>query len=196
MPIGVTKTTVTPGVEIFQKILEVAPGGFTLDNSVLTAGADVKAGTILGYNETTRKANVVKQAVLQANASDSATAYRVLKGHHFQVGEPIAAAVSGAAYDIESIVTTESAYDTINIGTTLGVALTAGDVIFEAAAETADAAALKVTPKGVLKNDVIVADNEPVTVVTRGSVFLKRITGGVHSAVKTALSLIIFSEFY
>jgi len=197
MSLNIVKTSVASAIEIFIKIYNVVTGGFTLFVTPLTTGDTIKAGTIMGYDESTRIAKVVKQAILYEAEADSETGYKVLKGHQFKVGEFIALVTSGIAYAITAITTTETTYDTITVGTTLGVAGAAGDVMFEAAAEaTSNTSAFLVTPKGILKNDVVVATNVEVNLVTRGIVYARRLPTGAHSTVRTALKLIEFSESY
>lgn len=53
------KTTVSAGVPVFQSVVEVAQGGFSLDATGLTAGATLAAGTAIIVDEATRKATVV-----------------------------------------------------------------------------------------------------------------------------------------
>lgn len=196
MAIKHTKTSVTPQVEIFPRVDENALGGFTLDDDTLAAGADVLRGTVIGFNEVTRVASVVKQAILYENANNVAVNYKVLKGHHFKVGDIIGYTVGGAAKEIATITTTQTAYDTIGVGggNSLGVAITAGEVIFEAGTAGADTAALKVEPKGLLYEDAVAQANEPVSVVLRGTVYQRRMPNGACDAVISALPQIIFSQ--
>ena len=194
MGLGHTKTTVTPQVEVFPKVLENAQGGFTLYNTALTAGDTVYRGTVMGYDESTRYAKVVKQAILYEAAENDDVAYKVKKGHHFKVADIFAYVVGGAAYAITEITTTETAYDTITIGTTLGVAIEAGEVLFQAETAGSDTASLLVEPKGLLYEDTVVAANEPVSVLIKGTAYKRRLPCGACDAVVTALSHIVFSE--
>ena len=102
------------GIAIFQKVLETARGGFTLDTAGLTKGDILPAGTPMSYDGATRKAK-------KANANGS-------------------------------------------------------DV------------------KGLLYTAVKVDDDATVSIVTRGTVYEKRITGGVAEAIKSKLPLIIFDD--
>ncbi|MFB9120984.1 hypothetical protein ACFFUE_07255 [Bergeyella porcorum] len=109
------KTKDTASVPIFQKVLETARGGHSLDASGLVAGQILKAGTPMTYDGTTRLAK-------KANVDGS------------------------------------------------------------------DA-------KGLLYRDVVIGDNVPVAIVTRGTVYDKRIDA-VPTAVKKALPLIIFDDSF
>ena len=90
--------------------------------------------------------HVVKTAKLTAAATDSATKYKVAKGHAFKVGDVVMATTSAKAYAISAIDTSNTGYDELTVGTTLGVALSAGDQLMQAASEGASGSALKYTP--------------------------------------------------
>lgn len=166
-------------------------GGICIETTELTQD-DLPAGTPVG-KDTNGLFHVVKQAVMQASATDSATAYKVEKGHNFKVDDFITDLLAGAAYAITSIVTTNADYDTINIGTTLGVALDAGDVLFEALAESASDSAFKYTPVGLTGHPIdIVADSNPtVDCIIRGTVNTT-VAPAYNASVKAALPLFIF----
>lgn len=111
----INKTNGTRGIPIFQKVLETARGGFSLDITGLTVGTILKAGTPMTYSGDTRLAK-------KANVDGS------------------------------------------------------------------DA-------KGLLYEDVTIQENAPVAIVTRGTVYNKRIDA-VPAPVKTALKLIIFDDSF
>lgn len=190
------KTSSGTGIPVFQTRLEMAQGGFVLDDSTLTAGNTVKAGQPLGFDESTRKAKVVKLAKVYENAISSATAIKVYKGHHFKVGDYIAKTAGSAAYAITVIDTSNASYDTLTVGTTLGVALTADtDVLFQSSATGASAAAYSVTAKGLLYEDTVVEAGAAVGVVLRGTVYERRVTLAT-AAVKAAIPHIIYSQSF
>ena len=194
MGMYISKTSASGGVQVWQKILETARGGFLLDVSALTAGATLKSGTAISFDESTRVAKAIKSAIVQADASNTATDIRVLKGHHFRVGEYIARVAGGKAYAITAIVYTDPVYDTITVGTTLGVALTAGDALFLSTA-TGATAAVSLVPNGLLYEDTDITPNVDVSVVLRGTVYARRIPG-IVAGIKAQLPLIIFSQSY
>lgn len=181
------------GKVIFQKVLETARGGFTLDTSGLSDGATIPAGTPIEFNEATRKAKILKTAKVYETASGSPTQYKVEKGHNLAVGNPLAKTVGSAAYAITAIDTSNAAYDLVTVGTTIG-AVAAGDVLFNSSATGGSAAALAVSAKGLLYDDVEVSKDASLSVVLRGTVYARRIA--VPSAVQTALPQIIFSNSY
>lgn len=185
-------------IRVWQNVFETASGGFTLDTTGLTtlpAGSVLKAGLPVGLNEATRKARVIKLAVLQANAANNATTYPVLKGHNFIVGEFMAYTVGGASYAISAIDTSNADYDVITLGTTLGVALTAGQSLFQSAASGANAGAYIVAPRGLIYEDTAPLANETLSAVIRGTVYARRIpTTPTH--IRALLFGIQFSESY
>ena len=195
MGLGLTRTYTGYGIPVWQNTPELLQGGMKLVTTGLVADSVLPAGTPISASETTRLATVLKTAIAQANATNSATDYKVLKGHHFAVGNYLAVAVGGKAYAITAITTTETAYDTISVGTTLGVAVTAGDILFKSSAEGATAAALDVTPNGLLYEAVKVEANTSVGVAYKGRVYQRRIPG-IPTAVVTALKHIFFSQSY
>lgn len=181
-------------VPIFVTIIEDFPGGGSLDTTGLVEGADVLAGAIGKFDEATRKFSLLKLATVYEAASSSATSIKIKKGSHLAVGEYVGKSVGGAAFAISAIDDSNAAYDTITVGTTLGVALVAGDQLFKSSATGASAAALHVAPNGVLKYDVVAEANEGVSVIRRGTVYNRRIPSAAGADVKAALPHIIFSE--
>jgi hypothetical protein len=63
----ITEKTGARTKPIFQKILETARGGFSLDATGLTDGETIPAGTPIAFDEATRKA---KKATLTGTAPD------------------------------------------------------------------------------------------------------------------------------
>lgn len=193
MGLHLKKESAKSGKVIFQKVLETARGGFTLDTSGLTEGDTVAAGTPVQFDETTRKAKVLKTAKVYENAGAAATQYKVEKGHNLAVGDKVGKTVGGAAYAITAIDTSNADYDVITVGTTIGAA-TAGDALFQSSASGATAGALNVSANGLLYDDVEVSEDASLSVVLRGTVYARRIA--VPSDVQSDLPLIIFSNSY
>jgi len=195
MGLIVTREKSTGGVPIFQQLPENAQGGFVLDTTGLTTGAVVPAGTVMGFDESTRLAKVLKVAKVQTNATNADVAIKVEKGHLFQVGNYLAAVVGGKAYAITAIDTSNAADDVIIVGTTLAVALTAGDALFESSATGAAAAVYATVAKGLNFKDVTIGVNESVAVAIKGTVYARRIPI-VTDAIKALLPNIAFSNSY
>ena len=94
------------------------PNGVTVCSSELVAGGILQEGTVLGGKDDAGLYHVVKTARLTEAATSTTKAYKVAKGHHFEVGDFIMLKVGAKAYKITSINTSETLYDTINVGTT------------------------------------------------------------------------------
>ncbi|GAA4328531.1 hypothetical protein GCM10023184_18460 [Flaviaesturariibacter amylovorans] len=180
---------------MWQRQPETASGGFALAGYALLAAATVAAGTPVAFDEATRTATVLKTAKLAANATNVATTYNVEKGHHFKVGDNFGAVIGGKAYPITAIDTSNANYDVFTVGTTLGVALVAGDALFQSSATGASAAALMVTPNGLVYEGITVEENAPLSAVIRGTVYERRIPA-IPSAVKSGIPNIIFSKSF
>lgn len=179
----------TSGVPIWQsKTLENASGGFTLED-VFPTGEVIPAGTPIEANEATRKAKVLKIGVLQAQASDSETNYKILKGHLLRVGMKIKFE-AGAAQTITKIDTSNTDYDVVSVQTSLGVQIEVGQSVLE---ENADLSALK----GLSYESVIIGTNgvASVSVTIRGTVYARRIPP-ISKEIKEKMPNIIFSESY
>lgn len=195
MGLGITKTTTSDGLPIWQSDPDLLQGGFKLVTTGLTTDTVLPAGTPVLASETARTATVLKTAIAQASATNSATDYKLVKGHQFAVGDYLALTVGSKAYAITTIDTSNADYDLVSVGTTLGASVSAGDVFFKSSATGASSAALDVTPNGLLYQAVKIESNKPVAVAYEGRVYLRRIPG-MPTDVKTALKLIFFSGSY
>lgn len=158
MALGFRKIITSSGIPVFVQINECVTGGFGLDKAGLADGVTVKAGTLMVYDEGTRKAKVVKTAKVYEAATASA-ATKVVKGHLFVVGDKI----DNVA--INAINTSNVDYDTFTMAS--NVTVVAGDVL-------ASQAVTDLTT-GLLQDEVVVADNESVTIVISGTAFARRI---------------------
>jgi len=205
MGLQITGTTGTDSQNYFQKILEDVPGGGTLKISELKAATTwLNGGAVVQYLESTRVVNLVKTALLYADATDAATEYQVHKNHEFKVGEYLACTVGAKAYAITIIDTTTSTlYDILKVGTTLGEALTATDVVvlFISSATGPTAAVYTYAANGILRHGVKIDQLNTaataVSVVTRGTVYERRLPFSVSLAMKTALGArILFSQSF
>lgn len=186
--VGPVSTSTTSGIPVWQTVLETAQGGFTLEDSGIAAGSTIAAGTVISFDETTRKAKVAKMGVLQANAANNATTYRLTKGHNIEVGDSLFL-VGGTARATTAVDTANAAYDEFTVGTTIGVAGTAGDAIYVNDAGATD-------PKGLLYMSVEAGSvNTELAVVIRGTVYENRIPP-VATSVKAKIPNIIFSKSF
>lgn len=106
------------------------PGGVTVKTSEL-GGSVLFEGTALGYSASDGMYHVAKTATIITNATNSATTYEVAKGHHFKVGDVFA--TEGANGQTVTVIDkSDASKDVITVGTTLGVAISAGVVAFQA----------------------------------------------------------------
>jgi len=181
-----TLTTETRGVIAFQTKLETIPGGRTV--AIADVVEDILyAGTPIGVDSSTKLGHIVKCAEMQATASNSDTDYLVLKGHNFKVGDHICAEEGAKAQTITSVTTTETDYDTLTVGTSIGTEVLDGAYLYQsAAASQSTGSDLKYDPEGLIGEDIDMTadDNHLVSVVLRGSVIVDNIPpiGGVITA--------------
>lgn len=168
----ITTDTIQGKKVIFDSILDEVVGGVslpvaTLDYLTNNANVDKRylpAGTPVYVDFTARTATVAKSTI--ALASSSAQAIRVPKNHHFKVNDILNDGTTGAT--ITGINTSVATYDTIAVDAALTYA--EGTKYFEGSA-TGTNATLKVTPNGLTKDEVYLADgNADVAVVLAGQV--------------------------
>lgn len=122
------------------------PNGVTVATTELVNGGILPEGAIVGKDSSTGVYHLIKTAVLAANAANDATTYTVKKGHHFKVGDFISAGIGKKAYAITAIATNsgDATCDDLSVGTTLGVAISAGEAIVQAKEQaTGNTSALK-----------------------------------------------------
>lgn len=174
---------------ILHRIADI-PGGVTVDietlgGSILYEGTPIAVGADGKYN-------VCKTAKIVTEAANNATAYEVAKGHHFKVGQFLGTGT--VAYAITAIDKTAADKDVITVGTTLGVALAVGAVLYEATAASADAAVAKnATPVAVVGSsyDVVANDNLMCEAFVM-AVVKESASVPVLAAQKTALKSVIY----
>lgn len=114
---------------ILHRVADI-PGGVTVETASL-GGKALFEGTPLGKGSNGLY-KVAKTAQITATATATATTYEVAKGHHFKVGDRFSAGGANGQ-SITAIDKSDPAKDTITVGTTLGKALSVGDVAFESA---------------------------------------------------------------
>jgi hypothetical protein len=179
-------------VNAFITKLEDIPGGGVIVASELTQSS-VEEGTPVGV-DSNGLYHVVKTAIVTEQAANDATAYKVGKGHNFKVGDFIASKTGAKAYAITSINTSETDYDTLNVGTTLGVIVAVNEVLIQAAGQSATTtSAFKYPPVGLTGTgfDIVASNNHTSDIVVRGSV-KKDVIVPTGTFVQAALPLIRF----
>ncbi len=136
------KDTSTPRV-FMHKVADVR-GGVSVN--VTELGCDfLPEGTVISA-PVDGICHVVKRATLTADATNSATEYKVAKGHPFKVGDVIMLTTNAKAYAITAIDTSNASYDALTVGTTLGTAASAGDQIMQAKTAGASGSEFKYVP--------------------------------------------------
>lgn len=186
------KTTETRAYIAFQTKLETIPGGRTV--AIADVVEDILyAGTPIGV-DSNKLGHIVKCAKMYETASNSATAYKVLKGHNFAVGDHICAEEGAKAQTITSITTTETDYDTLNVGTSIGTEVAEGAYLYQSAsASQSTGSDLKYDPEGLIGEDIDMTsgDNHLVSVVVRGTAIKDNIPP-IGSVITAKLPLIRF----
>jgi len=196
MGLSLNRTYTQYGIPKWQKPPSLYQGGFKLVLTHLLTTEVVADGTPVYVDEAARTATVLRTAKAQAIATDSAVAYKVEKGHHLAVGDYFAKTVGSKAYAITAIdSTTSTDYDEITIGTTLGAAVAVGDAFFVSSAQGASAAALPVTPNGLVYQQTTVETGASVAVAYAGQVYKRRIPA-MDATALAALSRFLFSNSY
>lgn len=200
--LGYKRTFSTGDIPVFQgtgKDIQLAQGGFKLDTTGLVAGAIIKAGTPMIYNESTRIAKALTTGIVVEDAAADATTYKVAKGSRFKVGDNFAAsAAGGKAYAITTIDTSNDNYDVITVGTTIGAV--ANNTMVYASSATGATASSFGGVNGLLYRDQVVADGESCSVVIRATVYARRVpySAGLEAALAAAApkTQFIYSQSY
>jgi hypothetical protein len=191
--IGFERRTATGRIPVFGPNAETATGGYLLVMAGLTKDTVLVAGTPLVLDDVNRTATVLHTAVAKANAGGAATTYQVAKGHTFQVGDYMASgATGGKAYAITAIDTSNSAYDTLTVGTSIG-AVTAGDLLFASTATGATSSALA-GANGLLYEETVARVGTSVSAVIRGTAYARRIPVNAAIMALPGLRFILFSQ--
>lgn len=159
-------------IRAFTHKLADIPNGITVSAADLTQKV-LHEGTPVGKDENGLY-HVVKVAVLSADATNTATAYTVKKGHNFKVGDVVMLATGSTAYTITAIATNadDATSDDLTVDTTLGTAAKAGDSLYLAAKAGASGSAFKYAPVALVGEsyDVDELSNHIVNAWTIGQI--------------------------
>lgn len=159
-------------IRAFTHKLADIPNGITVSAADLTQKV-LHEGTPVGKDENGLY-HVVKVAVLSADATNTATAYTVKKGHNFKVGDVVMLATGSKAYTITEIATNadDATSDDLTVDTTLGTAAKAGDSLYLAAKDGASGSAFKYAPVALVGEsyDVDELSNHIVNAWTIGQI--------------------------
>lgn len=180
-------------IRAFTHKLADIPNGITVSAADLTQKV-LHEGTPVGKDENGLY-HVVKVAVLSADATNTATAYTVKKGHNFKVGDVVMLATGSKAYTITGIATnaSDATSDDLTVDITLETAAKAGDAIYNAAKAGASGSAFKYEPIALVGEsyDVEALSNHIVNAWTIGQIRESNIPP-VGSAVKAKLPGMVF----
>jgi hypothetical protein len=196
----VTRTYNTASIPVWQgtaKDIQLAQGGFNLTiPSGAVAGQILPAGTPIVFDEATRQATYTAVGTLYSAATNSTTTYNLNKGSGLKVGDYLALAGTGAqAYAITAIDTSNANYDVYTVGTTLGVAASAGAGLYASTATGASASAYPTGVNGLSYDDVVIGAGQTISVVIRGTCYARRLPAySAALAALTGLKNIIFSQ--
>lgn len=159
-------------ISAFTHKLADIPNGITVSAADLTQKV-LHEGTPVGKDENGLY-HVVKVAVLSADATNTATAYTVKKGHNFKVGDVVMLATGSKAYTITEIATNadDATSDDLTVDTALGTAAKAGDSLYLAAKAGASGSAFKYAPVALVGEsyDVDELSNHIVNAWTIGQI--------------------------
>lgn len=159
-------------IRAFTHKLADIPNGITVSAADLTQKV-LHEGTPVGKDENGLY-HVVKVAVLSADATNTATAYTVKKGHNFKVGDVVMLATGSKAYTITEIATNadDATSDDLTVDTTLGTAAKAGDSLYLAAKAGDSGSAFKYAPVALVGEsyDVYELSNHIVNAWTIGQI--------------------------
>lgn len=159
-------------IRAFTHKLADIPNGITVSAADLTQKV-LHEGTPVGKDENGLY-HVVKVAVLSADATNTATAYTVKKGHNFKVGDVVMLATGSKAYTITEIATNadDATSDDLTVDTTHGTAAKAGDSLYLAAKAGDSGSAFKYAPVALVGEsyDVDELSNHIVNAWTIGQI--------------------------
>lgn len=159
-------------IRAFTHKLADIPNGITVSAADLTQKV-LHEGTPVGKDKNGLY-HVVKVAVLSADATNTATAYTVKKGHNFKVGDVVMLATGSKAYTITEIATNadDATSDDLTVDTTLGTDAKAGDSLYLAAKAGASGSAFKYAPVALVGEsyDVDELSNHIVNAWTIGQI--------------------------
>lgn len=159
-------------IRAFTHKLADIPNGITVSAADLTQKV-LHEGTPVGKDENGLY-HVVKVAVLSADATNTATAYTVKKGHNFKIGDVVMLATGSKAYTITKIATNayDATSDDLTVDTTLETAAKAGDSLYLAAKAGASGSAFKYAPVALVGEsyDVDELSNHIVNAWTIGQI--------------------------
>ena len=107
-------------------------GNYILDVTGLPVGSYVPSFTPIAADLVAKTARVVVNVGIVENADNAATSLKIAKGSYLAEGMFVGTGAKGAK--VKAIDRTNAEYDVVTLDATLGVAVKAGDALFEASA--------------------------------------------------------------
>ena len=178
--------------------LEDHPGGGSLKLAELDHSKKViNPGFFVGQADDGMMVLLVSAVVVE-DVADDAVVLKVRKGSQLKVGKFVAGDVAGSkAYAITKIDVSGADHDVVTVGTTLGVAIPAGEAIYEVKAQDAEGGKgeLPILPYGLGKNEVDLSKNHAETGVSvRGTYTVATMAFGAPRAFTKHLPLMRFKR--
>lgn len=167
------------------------PNGVTVKSAELVSGSKLMEGTAIGKGSDGLY-HVEKTALVVEAVAASGTSIKIAKGSHFKVGDFVMSAVNGKAYAITAIDTTNATYDTVTIGTAIGVIAKDAIIMLADGEHASSGAAFKFAPKALTGDsyDVEALSNHLVSAVTIGQ-FKESVIPPINDAILGALKGIV-----
>lgn len=153
----------SPAPVVFEQIIGEKPGGGVVANPTF----DIAPGTAIGEDAGALKP-IKAYRLLKANLVGDTT-IEIAKGSGVEVGDVIANGKVGVA--CTEVNKTNATKDVVTV--TMGVAIANGTVLFQAAAESADAAAPIYTPKFLTGEPVLAGKGDQATKLVVAAVVRK-----------------------
>jgi hypothetical protein len=173
-------------------IMDIPGGGVVEKDDFPTTQTEMQEGALLGV-DANGIYHVCKTAKAYANAASGATSVQVEQGHGFVAGDFVTGtANTQTARAISTITASGNNYDTLALAGALGVAVTDGDILIQAAA-SGSAAGFLYSPVAIATNPVdLSVDNTGCGLLVCGRVRESLLPYPVDAAIKALLPLIHF----
>lgn len=181
-------------VSAFTHKLADIPNGVTVSKKDFTQNI-LWEGTPVGMDNEGLY-HIIKTAEVVKAVDTTDTTITVKKGHNFKVNDNIFAVVDGKCYAISSITTNaeDSNCDDIVVETTLGVAISVGEAIYQGGETGATKGAFKYAPMALVGDsyDVEYLTNHFVNAWTIGQIREGNVKCALGSVIKSAMKCIMF----
>lgn len=197
--LGFKRTFGIGTIPVYQrdKAFLLAQGGFTLNKTGLVEGQVLLQATPGVFNEADRTFTPLIVGRIYEAAANNATSYKIYKGSALKIGDNFSVNAGAAAYPITNIVKSDPNFDVVTVGTTLGEAVTVGEMAFASSATGATASVLPAI-NGLLYDETLIVSGivQAVSVVIRATVYARRAPWSAELAALPGLANIIYSQSF